>query len=241
MRGKTLTPPCIFGPRSSARSVSPKLLAQSFLARGPLRVATGLDHDAYSLWHSHLPARLRFPQPCARRVDRRRFDQADRPSSPIGCRFLCRGDAVAGRSRHRGPHSTTCPTSCPIRSASARTTPTRPTTPICPAALAHPDAGRAYPLQVPHVLHRQVQPGPLLLGKFRSCRHPLLRQASTASSWRRALSARRRGARGIFARGQQRRLLARQRCRALFGVLLLRLSRAAGLCVSTHKPGRGFL
>src|SRR4029079_19652542 len=61
------------------------------------------------------------------------------------------------------------------------------------------------------------------------------------SSWGRALSAGSRYARGLFARGQQRGLLAWQRSRALPRVLLLCLSRAGGFRVGAGQPGRGVL
>ena len=62
--------------------------------------------------------------------------------------------------------------------------------------------------RVPHRLPRQGQPGALLLGQLRPGGDPVLRPAGPASPRRRAASARRGGAGGLFPRGQQRRLLA---------------------------------
>ena len=57
-RGKIPTPPCSSGHRSSARSASPRSLAQSLLARGALCHATGLDDICHLVWRAQLPARL---------------------------------------------------------------------------------------------------------------------------------------------------------------------------------------
>ena len=97
---------------------------------------------------------------------------------------------------------------------------------------------RAGAVPVPHRLHRQEQPGSFFLGELRSGGYALLGAARAASSRRRAASARRRGPRGLFARGQQRGLLARQRSHPVSGVLRLCLSGAARLRSSRHRPRR---
>ena len=77
-------------------------------------------------------------------------------------------------------------------------------------------------------LPRQSQPGAFLLGQLRSRGDAFLRPARAASSGRRAGASRRGDARGLFARSQQRGLLAgRPRIRGR--VLFLRLSRTGRL------------
>ena len=67
------------------------------------------------------------------------------------------------------------------------------------AALAGPAAGKSGAACVSDIVHRQVQPGSFLLGKFRLGGDALLRPAGAAASGRRAQSSRRRDARGLFA------------------------------------------
>ena len=71
----------------------------------------------------------------------------------------------------------------------------------------------------------KVSPGAFLLGQLRSRGDAFLRAARAASSGRRACASRRGDARGLFARSQQRGLLA-GRPRLRRRVLFLRLSRA---------------
>ena len=75
------------------------------------------------------------------------------------------------------------------------------------AALRRDDVLRPFP----HRLSRQGEPGAFLLGQLRPGGHALFRPARAAASRRRAASARRRRARSLFARGVERRLLARRR------------------------------
>ena len=81
---------------------------------------------------------------------------------------------------------------------------------------------RAGVRRVPLRVRRQVQPRPLLLGRLRSRGHAVLGPARAA--------ARRPGvhARGVLARSDQPRLLARQRAAARAGVLRLCGAGAAG-------------
>ena len=95
--------------------------------------------------------------------------------------------------------------------------------------LARARPGRSRLQALPHRLPRQGEPGAFLLGQLRPRGDPVLRPAGAAASRRRARAARRGHARGLFARGQQRRLLARQRRLPARRVLRLRLSRAGGL------------
>ena len=62
-----------------------------------------------------------------------------------------------------------------------------------------------------------------------------------AASGRRAEPAGRGGARGLFARGVERGLLAGRRGNRLSGVLFLRLSGAGGFCRGAREAGRGVL
>ena len=86
--------------------------------------------------------------------------------------------------------------------------------------LARAGAGRPRVQAVPRALHRQVQPGAFLLGRARPRGDALLRTAGAAASRRRAEPAGLGGARGLLARGQQLRLLARRRPDAVRRVLL---------------------
>ena len=71
-------------------------------------------------------------------------------------------------------------------------------------------AGGPHLSAVPNRLSGQGQPGALLLGQLRPRRHPLFRARGAAASRRRSGLAGCRHARGLLARGQQRRLLAGQ-------------------------------
>ena len=75
-------------------------------------------------------------------------------------------------------------------------------------------------------LHRQGQPGALLLGCVRPGGHPVLRPARAHASRRRAELRPARDVGGLLARGEQRRILARPGRRGR--LLLLRLPRPPG-------------
>ena len=94
------------------------------------------------------------------------------------------------------------------------------------AVLARAGAGRPRLPPVPHRLPRQGEPGAFLLGRLRPRGDALLRPAGAAASGRHPRPARRGDARGLLARGQQRRLLARQRRLSAGRVLFVRLSDA---------------
>ena len=82
----------------------------------------------------------------------------------------------------------------------------------------------------PHRLSRQNEPGAFFLGLVRSGGDAVLGAARAAPPRRRAASARCGGARGLFARGVERGLLAGlARAGRVCGVLFLRLSGAGGL------------
>ena len=76
-------------------------------------------------------------------------------------------------------------------------------------------------------LHRQGQPGALLLGRLRPGRDPLLRPPRAAASRRRAQLRRLGHGRGLLARARELRLLARRRRGGR--LLRLRLPRARRL------------
>ena len=95
--------------------------------------------------------------------------------------------------------------------------------------LARARADRPRLQAVSQRLPRQGEPRAFLLGQLRPRGDALLRPAGAAASRRRAGPARRGHPRSLFARGQQRRLLAGQRRLPAGGLLLLRLSGAAGL------------
>ena len=77
----------------------------------------------------------------------------------------------------------------------------------------------------PQRVSRQGQPRAFVLGKLRPCGDAVFRKAGAAPSRRRARPAGRRDARGLFARGEQRGLLARQRRVSARRLLFVRLSR----------------
>ena len=87
---------------------------------------------------------------------------------------------------------------------------------------------------VPRRVRRQGQPCPPVLGRARSRRHPVLRSPRAAASRRRTELRAARDARGLLARGQQRRLLAGPRRRRR--LLLVRLSRSP--TATGRLPGR---
>ena len=92
---------------------------------------------------------------------------------------------------------------------------------------------------LPHRLPRQGEPGAFLLGRLRPCGHPVLRTAGAAASRRDAGAARRRHPRSLFARGEQRRVLAGQRDLPAGRLLFLRLSRTARASAPDRsRPGR---
>ncbi len=92
--------------------------------------------------------------------------------------------------------------------------------------LAGARPGRSGVQDLSHALHRQGEPGALLLGRRRSRRDALLRPACAGASGRHSQSAGFGDARGVFARGQQLWILARRWRDRLPGVLLVRVSGA---------------
>src|ERR1700686_2617141 len=72
--------------------------------------------------------------------------------------------------------------------------------------LAHPHLHRPGAEPLPLLVHRQVQPGALLLGKFRHGRDPILRPPRAGEP-----EGRPGHSRGLLARGQQLRVVARRR------------------------------
>ena len=83
---------------------------------------------------------------------------------------------------------------------------------------------------------------PFFLGRFRLCGHPFLWTEGSAPSRQGPRVARRSHARSLFARSQQRRVLAGQRRLPTGCFLLLRLSRTGGLPRPTgygRRPLRG--
>ena len=95
------------------------------------------------------------------------------------------------------------------------------------AVLASARAGRSRAGPLPRALHRQGQPGALLLGRDGHGRDALLRPPGAAPPGRRAQLRRLGHGRGLLARAGQLRLLAGRRRGGR--VLRLRLSRARGL------------
>ena len=90
-------------------------------------------------------------------------------------------------------------------------------------ALARPGVHR-----IPRPVSRQGEPGAFLLGQLRSRGHPIFRPARAAAAEQSADPGRGQP-RGLFARGQQLRLLARQWRLRPGRLLLLRLPAAARL------------
>ena len=97
----------------------------------------------------------------------------------------------------------------PSRSSGIANTP--PTTARRATVLAPIGAGRSRDERVSRPLPRQVQPRAFLLGQLRSRGDALFRPHRAAAHQPQPQSRRLGDARGLFARGQQLRLLARQR------------------------------
>ena len=70
-------------------------LAQSLMARGALCLGARADHLGDPLRRSQLSARLRFPRSRAAGIGQRLRSRGDRALPALGCRFLCRGHALA--------------------------------------------------------------------------------------------------------------------------------------------------
>ena len=114
---------------------------------------------------------------------------------------------------------------------------------FAPALLAHSASVGAGARAVPHIVHRQMQSGAFLLGEFRSRGDALLGapRAEILRRRRRAEYARSRGARRLFARGQQRRLLAGRAGDRIPRFLFLRLARAGRLRLGNGASGASCL
>ena len=108
------------------------------------------------------------------------------------------------------------------------------------ALLARAPAGGPAVQGVSHALSRQGQPGAFLLGQLRSCGDALFRAHGAAAPGRHPEPAGRGHPRSLFARGEQRRLLAGRRRSRLSGVLLLRLPDAPGLRRQPVRPQAAF-
>ena len=91
---------------------------------------------------------------------------------------------------------------------------------------------------LPHRVPRQGEPGAFLLGQLRPRGDALLRPTGAAASRRHSRPARRGHARGLFARGEQRRLLARQRRLSAGRVLFVRLSDTDRLRAGRDRSAR---
>ena len=185
-------------------------VAQPLLACRSLCNAARPDHVGNSLWRSQLPARLRLSRPRAADFDQRWRQTGGRALPAERGRFLREPHALACRSLASMSASTSFPTRFRTRSGSARIRFTPPTTVISPSASGASCFSRAGARAVPHIVHRQMQSGAFLLGKFRSRGDALLgaSRAEILRRWQRAEHARSGGARRLFARGQQRRVLA---------------------------------
>ena len=92
---------------------------------------------------------------------------------------------------------------------------------------------------LPHVLHRQMQPGPFLLGEFRSRRDSLLWTPRAAVHAERCRPQHAGGSRArcLFARMLERRLLAWWTRRRLPSLLFLCLAGAGWLLDGFHSSG----
>ena len=186
------------------------------------------DHVVDPVRHRALRDRVRLRRPPARAsapatAARGRCRSAARPVAD----FYAADHGALGRAR--ASTSTIRPTpdrGRAGRSRSPRTTSTPPTTRRRPQrVLAAAGAGPAGADRVPGPLRRQGQPGALLLGRRWTSRvHPVLRAAGAAAP-RRGAQLRGLGhGRGLLARAEQLRVLARRRRGRR--VLLLRLPRS---------------
>ena len=161
--------------------------------------------------------------------DQRRRQAALCAGRPLGRELLCGDAGRTRRTRHRRCHRRDAERTAGADPVFARQPPRLLRSRRGAALLANPRQYRPRVQAIPHRLPRQGEPGAFLLGQFRSRGDALLGPSRAAPSRRRAASARCGRPRGLFARGQQRRLLAGQRRDRLSRVLFLCLSRAAGL------------
>ncbi len=195
----------------------------------PLYVtARGLTTSLDPGRRARLPDRLRLRRPSPRHRRLRRHRAVDRARPDDGRRVLRRAHRPARRARalHAGVDDAgRDPRRHPVR-AGPRRTRSYDAAQVQRFWLALVQMDRVF-ARVPQPVRRQGQPGAPVLGWPRPRRHALLGPTGAAAPrWCAELRAARH-ARGVLARGEQRRLLARPRRRGR--VLLLRLSRTARL------------
>ena len=112
---------------------------------------------------------------------------------------------------------------------------------VCASLLARAAADGSGLQGLPNAIPRQEQSRAFFLGRLRSRGHPLLGPCRAATPRGRAESAGRGGAGSVFARGQQRGLLAGGRAGRVPGLLFLRLSGAGRISRCEGPSGRRVL
>src|SRR3989442_8028844 len=214
---------------------------QPLVARDPLRDRPRPDDVSHLARHANVSDRLRLHRPPGRDPGRRGGRADDRARATSGRGSLPRAPGDAARAGTRGEDSSDAERAAgrgPARYGSgARVVRRR----IRQSLLAWAGAVGPDLHGLPRPLHRQVQPGALLLGQLRPGGDPLLGATGPGASRRRAAPAGRRHPGGLLPRGQQLRVLARWRPGALPGVLLVCLPHAGRVPRGTGPVERGLL
>jgi len=202
---------------------------QPLVERFAVRRCARSDERSDPLSRPHVLAALRLRRPRAR-AGERRGRRASPAAAPAERRGVLRG--VHGHTRTRGDRRRN-PAHARRNSGSGtfrRGLRPRELRPRCRGAiLSRASVRRSGLRRFSRRVRRQVQPRALLLGQLRSRGDALFGTPGAGARRRRCDHAR-----GLFARGEQRRLLARRRLRGC-GVLLVHGTRAARL---SRRSGR---
>ena len=189
-------------------------LAQSFLARRrSMSPRAGLTTGPIPDGARTVPDRFRLRRSRAVAAHQRRPFPPDRAQADAGRRILRRRDDRALASSASTCASTTMPNEIADAIPFDRGPRARVLRPPTPPTASGACCSRAHEVFA-HFrtgFPRQGEPGAFLLGQLRSGGDALFRAARAAPSRRRAEPARRGGARGLFARGVERGLLAGRR------------------------------
>ena len=218
----------------------PLAVAQPLVERAALRVDPGTPDVADPLRRRDGGARARPPRRPAHGAHHGGPARNRGAPPPLGGRLPRRGPGDDGRSRHAGhhqPHAVGDPGRDPLR---RRHRPPRVRRRPRPCAVAGAAPGRAGDDLLPGRLQGQGQPRALLLGQLRPGHDPLLGPDRPAASRRHPELPRRRGPRGVLARGHERRVLAGQPRVARPHLLQLRLPHPGGFSAASVEPDEAF-
>ncbi len=183
-------------------------LGESQLARAPVSDLAGPVHFTHGARRPLLRDSIRFHRPCARHCRQRRRRAAPRAEAAQRRGLLRRRAGGSQRARHPRRHQRESLRNRRRHRLQQGHGPCRLRSGLRAPFLAGAAAVRPCAEGIPHLLSRQVQPGAFLLGQLRSRRHALFRPLRPAVRGQDPGGRRRRDARSLFPRGQQRRLLA---------------------------------